>query len=398
MTSELTQIVNLVKSKNEKIENICYKEVHKIKINKENGNSPIVFNTKSILSKLIDYSNAYIQFQFDIKFASNDACAKGNLTLKNSYEIISELKIELNDRIISNESNLDYSHIINHLLENSKNDDLIYRNVDIHSNVVKYDDTKKDEFLTKNNDTMRVVCNVFLKDISNFFKNLHIPLIFSEFNLTLKLVDQIYVIDQANTTQTLVSTNSYVDQVILHEMEGIQFAKNHNNFDVNISFLENFVKKDSQSITDGEFNVSGDNCSNTNDVFLMLVKDDVVTNNTHTNTLRLPNKRVKDLRCYIGHQKFQLSVNSDLEAFIELKKRSEYFDEFIIDCNRFLNNYIIYPFPINRYSRKDKSIKYINVTGVGIDDDASKPILIWRQMSNINLRINNNFLEVKKTY
>ena len=39
---------------------------------------------------------------------------------------------------------------------------------------------------------MRVVCNVFLKDISNFFKNLHIPLIFSEFNLTLKLVDQIY--------------------------------------------------------------------------------------------------------------------------------------------------------------------------------------------------------------
>ena len=28
------------------------------------------------------------------------------------------------------------------------------------------------------------------------------------------------------------------------------------------------------------------------------------------------NKRVKDLQCYIGHQKFQSSVNSDLEAFI----------------------------------------------------------------------------------
>ena len=46
MTSELTQIVNLVKSKNEKIENICYKEVHKIKISKEDGTNPIVFNTK----------------------------------------------------------------------------------------------------------------------------------------------------------------------------------------------------------------------------------------------------------------------------------------------------------------------------------------------------------------
>ena len=208
---------------------------------------------------------------------------------------------------------------------------------------------------------------------------------FSEFNLTLKLVDQ------AGTSQELISANLYVDQVILHEVEEIQFVKNHINFDVNISFLENFVKKDSQSITDGEFNVSANNCSNTNDAFLMLVKDD-------TNTLRLPNKRVKDLQCYIGHQKFQSSVNSDLEAFKELKKRSEHFDEFIIDYNKFLNNYTIYSFPINRYSRKDKSTKYINVTGVGVDEDDSKAIFIWRQMSNINLKINNNFLEVKKTY
>ena len=398
MTSELTQIVNLVNSKNEKIENIYYKEVHKIKISKENSNNLIVFNTKSILSKLFDYSNAYIQFQFDIKFATADACAKGNLALKNSYEIISELKIELNDRIISNESNVNYSHIINHLLENSKNDDLIYRNMNIHTGVVKYNDTKKDEFLTENGDTMRVVCNVFLKDISNFFKNLHMPLMFSEFNLTLKTVDQIYVTDQSNTSQTLVRANLYIDQVILHEIEEIKFVKNHNNLDVNISFLENFVNKDSQSITDGEFNVSANNCTNSNDVFLMLVKDDVVTDNAHTNTLRLSNKKTKNLQCQIGHQKFQSSVNSDLDAFIELKKRSEYFDEFIIDYNRFLNNYTIYSFPINRYSRKDKSTKYINITGVGVDENASKAIFVWRQMSNINLEINNNFLEVKKTY
>ena len=181
-------------------------------------------------------------------------------------------------------------------------------------------------------------------------------------------------------------------------MEEIQFVKNHNNFDVSISFLKNFVKKDSQSITDGEFDVSADNCTNVNDVFLMLVKDDVVTNNVQTNTLRLPNKRVKDLQCYIGHQKFQSNVNSDLDAFIELKKRSEYFDEFIIDYNRFLNDYAIYSFPINRYSKKDKPTKYINITGVGIDEDASKPILVWRQMSNINLKINNNFLEVEKAF
>ena len=391
MTSELNHIVNLIKSKNEKVENICYKEVHKIKLDKRDGNNPIVFNTKTVLSNLVDYSNSYIEFQFDIKFETEAACTKANLTLKNSYEMISELKIELNNRIISNETNVNYSHLINHLLENSKNDDLIYRNIDIHTNVVKYNDTKKDVFLTKNGDTMRVTCNVFLKDISNFFKNLNMPLKFSEFNITLRLVDQIYVTDQDNTTQTLVSASLYVDQIELHEIEEIEFVKNYNNFDVNIPFLENFVIRDSQNITDNEFNIGANNCTNTNDMFLMLVKD-------NANTLRLPNKRAKNLQLYIGNQLFQTGIKSDLESYLELKKRSEFFDEFIIDYNRFLNNYTIYAFPINRYSKKDKSTKYINITGTGVDDGDSKGILVWRQMSNINLKINNNSLVIRKTY
>ena len=391
MISELTQIVNLIKSKNEKVENICYKEVHKIRLNKRDGSNPIVFNTKAILTNIIDYSNAYIEFQFDIKFATADACTKANLTLKNSFEMISELKIELNNRIISNESNIHRSYIINHLLENSKNDDLIYRNIDIHTDVVNYNDTNKDTFLTKNGDTMRVVCNVFLKDISNFFKNLHMPLKLGESNITLKLVDQIYVTNQSGTVQTLISANLYVEQIELHEMEEIQFVKNYNNFVVNISFLENYVIRDAQTIKNGNFNVGANNCTNTNDMFSMLIKDD-------NNTLQMPNKRAKDLQCYIGHQKFQSGINGDLDAFIELKKRSGFFDKFAIDYNRFLNNYNIYSFPINRYSRKDKSTKYINITGVGIDEDDSKPTLVWRQMSNINLKINNNSLEIRKTY
>ena len=35
MTSELNHIVNLIKSKNEKVENICSKEVHKLSLIKE---------------------------------------------------------------------------------------------------------------------------------------------------------------------------------------------------------------------------------------------------------------------------------------------------------------------------------------------------------------------------
>ena len=392
MTNEFKQINNLLKSKSEKVEHISYKEVYKLKLDPENNNNiRIEFNTKNISSQLIDYSNAYFQFIFNIKFENDASCTKVNLTLKNSYEMIQELKIELNNKTISNEHNTNYSYIINHILENSKNDDLIYRNMDIHQNVVKYNDTNKDIFLTKNGDTMQVTCNVFLKDISNFFKNLNIPLEFSEFLITLKLVDEIYVTDQNNVTQTLVSSHLYVDRVILDELEKLEYLKNHNNFDVNITFLENYVKKDNNSITNENFDVFINNVRNCNDLFLLLIKD-------NNNTLKLPNKKCKNLQLYIDNQKFQTEVLSDLDAYTELKNRSEYVNEFILDYNRFLNNYTIYSFPIYRNTRFDKNNKYINITGLGIDDDDSKAVIIYRKKSNINLKINNNFLEVIKTY
>ena len=392
MTNEFNQIINLVKSRNEKIEHISYKEVYKLKLNPENNNNTrMEFNTKNISSQLIDYSNAYFQFIFNVKFATADACTKLNLTLKNSYEMIQELKIELNNKTISNEHNVNYSYLINHLLENSKNDNLIYRNIDIHQNVVKYNDTNKDIFLTKNGDTMQVTCNLFLKDVSNFFKNLDIPLEFAEFNLILKLVDEIYVTDQENVTQTLVSSHLYVDRVILDEIEKIEYLKNHNNFNVNITFLENYVKKDSNNITNESFDIFINNVRNCNDLFLLLIKD-------NNNTLKLPNKKCKNIQLYIDNQKFQTEVLSDLDAYTELKNRSEYVNEFILDYNRFLNNYTIYSFPIYRNTRFDKNNKYINITGLGVDDDDSKAIIIYRKKSNINLKINNNYLEVIKTY
>ena len=392
MANEFNQIINLIKSKNEIVENISYKEVYKLKLNPESNSTNLIeFNTKNISSQLIDYNNGYFQFIFNVKFANAESCTKTNLTLKNSYEMIQELKIELNNKIISNEHNTNYSYIINHILENGKNDDLIYRNMDIHQNVVKYDDTNKDIFLTKNGDTMRVVCNVFLKDISNFFKNLNIPLEFAEFNLTLKIVDQIYVTDQENVTQTLVSSHLYVDRVILNELEKLEYLKNHNNFNINISFLENYVKKNSNNITNDNFDIFVNNVRNCNDLFLLLIKD-------NNNTLKLPNKKCKNIQLYIDNQKFQTEILSDLDAYTELKNRSEFTNEFILDYNRFLNNYTIYSFPIYRNSRFDKNNKYINISGLGVDDDDSKAIIIYRQKSNINLKINNNFLEVIKTY
>ena len=67
MTSEFNQIINLVKSKNEKVEHISYKEVYKLKLNPENNNNAaIVFNTQNNSSQLINYSNAYFQYIYKI--------------------------------------------------------------------------------------------------------------------------------------------------------------------------------------------------------------------------------------------------------------------------------------------------------------------------------------------
>ena len=83
MTNEFNQIIHLVKSKSEKIEHISYKEVYKLKLNPESNTTNLIeFNTKNISSQLIDYSNAYFQFIFNIKFSTEAACTKTNLTLK----------------------------------------------------------------------------------------------------------------------------------------------------------------------------------------------------------------------------------------------------------------------------------------------------------------------------
>ena len=46
--------------------------------------------------------------------------------------MINSIMIELNRTIVYNEDYVYYSNMIPHLLENSKNDDLLYRAIDLH--------------------------------------------------------------------------------------------------------------------------------------------------------------------------------------------------------------------------------------------------------------------------
>ena len=127
--NESNQILELLYNENTTFRNISYKSVNRSKLNNMNNNSfsnnRIRFNTKEISNHLVSYEDAYILLEVDIKFSEADNASADNIRLKNTYEMINSIKIELNRTIISNEDYVYYSNIIPHLLENSKNDDFL---------------------------------------------------------------------------------------------------------------------------------------------------------------------------------------------------------------------------------------------------------------------------------
>ena len=82
------------------------------------SNNKIRFNTKELANHLVSYQDAYILLEVDIKFAEEANALPANIRLKNSYEMVNSIKIELNRTIISNEDYIYYSNMIPHLLEN----------------------------------------------------------------------------------------------------------------------------------------------------------------------------------------------------------------------------------------------------------------------------------------
>ena len=179
---ESNQIILLLNNENTTFKNISYKSVNRTKLNNTNNNSfshnRIRFNTKELSNHLVSYKDAYILLEVDIKFSEEANAVPANIRLKNSYEMINSIKIELNRTIISNEDYIFYSNMIPHLLENSKNDNLLYRGIDLHNNVTFNTNTYKNIFITNQGDTVTVKVPIFLKDISDYFRQLTFPLEF----------------------------------------------------------------------------------------------------------------------------------------------------------------------------------------------------------------------------
>ena len=380
--NESSQIIELLNNENITFKNISYKSVNRTKLNNMNNNSfsnnRIRFNTKEISNHLVSYEDAYILLEVDIKFKTATDAVPASIRLKNSYEMINSIKIELNRTIISNEDYVYYSNIIPHLLENSKNDNLLYRAIDLHDKVTFETNTNKNVFISNAGDIVTVKVPIYLKDISDYFRRFNFPLEFCEYNISIQVVDEIYYkSDKEIESQTIKSAYLFTDVCYLDEKTNLDYLININKFNKTIPIFDNNVVINNDKIGTNNFTIHVNNVYNCKNMYLMFIKNNSI--------IKIPNKSCSNIQLKVNSEKFQNVIENNIDAFLIFKNRSAYTNEFLLNYNQFLNNYLIYGFPII-------------INGEPDDNDESTGVIIYQQASYINFKIENDSLIVTKTY
>ena len=251
---------NLFNNKQDEITFKNLEESNIISLNNNNkgdySNNKLLFNTLQISKKMIDYSKAYILFEIKatIPFvngddANNNANVKNSFTLRNSDDIISNLKILLNNTIISDEIDTDKSNLVNFLLHNSYKNKIDYRNLnkiddssDLNINNNKFIITSNYAADNTTNHEITFKFPIFLKDINNFFRKIDI-INFGEFDIQMTYKNP-FIFKRNASTFNVVSAYLYVNEIKLSDSDNIKYLKMLNSgYTKKINFLENNVRK-----------------------------------------------------------------------------------------------------------------------------------------------------------
>ena len=237
---------NLFEKHNDQIHFDLFKESNIIAHNNNNQgnfNKEINFNTQSLASQIINYKDAYIllEIQVAVPYEKNDQGKKTIpelLYIKKSYQLVNSLKISL--IIISNESNVNRSSLINYILNNGKNDYADYRNLEINTSTgddltisdiqfisketyVRTSDIVDDDITNKFHH-IDFKIPIFLKDISEFLKKVDL-LKHAEFNIDVSFIDKIVISKRANTKAIIKSCFLYVEEIKLSDQHQIKYLK-----------------------------------------------------------------------------------------------------------------------------------------------------------------------------
>ena len=272
------------------------------------SNNRIRFNTKEISNHLVSYEDAYILLEVDIKFKTAASAIPASIRLKTSYEMINSIMIELNRTIITNEDYVYYSNIIPHLLENSKSDDLLYRGIDLHNKVTFETNENKNIFISNAADTVTVKVPIYLKDISDCFRQLTFPLKFCDYNISIQVVDEIYykTTDMEIESQTIKSAYLCTDICYLDEKNNLDYLKNINKFNKTIPIFDNNIVINHNEIAGNIFTIHVNNVYNCKNMYLMFIKNDSI--------VKIPNKSCSNIQLKVNSEKFQNVIENNNDA------------------------------------------------------------------------------------
>ena len=224
-------------------------------------------------------------------------------------------------------------------------------------------------------------------------RQLNFPLEFCEYNISIQVVDEIYY--KKTTTmnilsQTIKSAYLFTDVCYLDEKNNLDYLKNINKFNKTIPIFDDNVVINNNKIAATNFTIHVNNVYNCKNMYLMFIEDDSI--------VKIPNKSCSNIQLKVNSEKFQNVIENNIDAFLIFKNRSPYTNEFLLNYNQFLDNYLIYSFPLDRMLKHDSGNKSIIINGEPDDDSPSTAIIIYQQASYINFKIENDSLIVTKTY
>ena len=189
-------------------------------------------------------------------------------------------------------------------------------------------------------------------------------------------------------SQTIKSAYLFTDVCYLDEKNNLDYLKNVNKFNKTIPIFDNNVVINHNKIVGNNFTIHVNDVYNCKNMYLMFIKDNSI--------VKIPNKSCSNIQLKINS--FQNIIENNIDAFLIFKNRSPYTNEILLNYNQFLNNYLVYSFPLDRMLKRDSRNKSIIINGEPYDNSSSSAIVLYQQASYINFKIDNGTLLVTKTY
>ena len=313
--------------------------------------------------------------------------------------MIKSLKIPLNNVIISNESDVNRSSLVNYILNNAKDSYTDYRNLEINTssekdlNITDYQFISKETYFRPEDDEdtsdkfhhIDFKIPIFFKDISEFFKKVDI-LKYAEFKIDISFIDKIVISKRPNVKTIIKSCFLYVEEMKLNDKDQIKYLKLLNDgYNKSIDFLENHTRLFNEKLSTVNENFYINSVLNADSVYIYGILD----SNKERFHFDLPSVKFEDIYLNIDNIRFENPITNDVSAYKILKSKSNYSDKFLISYENFRQYYRIYCFNVSRNVRHDHNNKFMNII-TNIEDTSCTVYIVFKTLSSVKLEYNKN--------